>query len=436
LNGTYCYVKLTHVASTVGLDASPVVAHGLPDWAGEAVAAVDLPELCRRVIEADVAAAFASYARDDAFLDRLRDSVAENLINLRDVLLGRRRIEQIIVDKPLQFGEAQAELVIAQSSLHKSYRTGFLEMWECLNQSLSAAALRAGVATAEAVQASSELSRTIMSYHDQVASQVAQAYTRTETALNQSRERLRNRLVRELIRGEQSTTRSDLSMLGYELDTHHVAIVFPELADSAAARLAVGLRSACGTRDSLVHPLGLGSSALWIGQLGGWSAQRLERLHEVLQLAGVRAAVGGPAYGIDGFRASLCQAEDAERIRCAWGAERAPKLINYADVALDVLLLRDESAAARFVRAELGPLSADTAETARLRETLEASMRYGTHVCTADALQVHEHTVRNRLQRVEEKLGPGWSTRSTEIRVALRLFRLLDLSRSDQSAST
>ena len=57
MNGTYCYVKLTHVASTVGLDASPVVAHGLPDWAGEAVAAVDLPELCRRVIEADVAAA-------------------------------------------------------------------------------------------------------------------------------------------------------------------------------------------------------------------------------------------------------------------------------------------------------------------------------------------------------------------------------------------
>jgi hypothetical protein len=34
--------------------------------------------------------------------------------------------------------------------------------------------------------------------------------------------------------------------------------------------------------------------------------------------------------------------------------------------------------------------------------------------------------VRNRLQKIEEKLGHGWSERSAEVQVALRLHRLLN----------
>ena len=61
----------------------------------------------------------------------------------------------------------------------------------------------------------------------------------------------------------------------------------------------------------------------------------------------------------------------------------------------------------------------------RLRETLEASFRYGSHVAAAEYLQLHEHTVRNRLHKAEEFLGHTLSEPRTELQVAARLIRLL-----------
>jgi DNA-binding PucR family transcriptional regulator len=100
-------------------------------------------------------------------------------------------------------------------------------------------------------------------------------------------------------------------------------------------------------------------------------------------------------------------------------------VLEHADVALEILLLRDPDRARRFVRTELGPLAEDTPEAARLRETLEVSFRLGSHVGAAEQLQLHEHTVRNRLHRAEEHLGHPMSERRTELQVALRLQRLL-----------
>lgn len=60
---------------------------------------------------------------------------------------------------------------------------------------------------------------------------------------------------------------------------------------------------------------------------------------------------------------------------------------------------------ARFVREELGPLAAGTASARTLCETMLASFTFGTHVATAEHLGLHEHTVRNRLQRAEALLG-------------------------------
>src|SRR3712207_6303951 len=119
------------------------------------------------------------------------------------------------------------------------------------------------------------------------------------------------------------------------------------------------------------------------------------------------------------------QAQDVERVRTAWGRAAAPRVLQHADVALEIMLLRDPERGRRFVRTELGPLAEDTAEAARLRETLQASFRLGSHVAAAEHLQLHEHTVRNRLHRAEEHLGHPLTERRTELQVALRLQRLL-----------
>lgn len=88
--------------------------------------------------------------------------------------------------------------------------------------------------------------------------------------------------------------------------------------------------------------------------------------------------------------------------------------------------MREPSLARRFVEDELGPLAEANEQAARLRETLEASFRWGSHVTTAEKLFLHEHTVRNRLAKAAELLGRPLQERSTELQVALRMIRLLE----------
>nr|WP_237447719.1 helix-turn-helix domain-containing protein [Nocardioides flavescens] len=87
--------------------------------------------------------------------------------------------------------------------------------------------------------------------------------------------------------------------------------------------------------------------------------------------------------------------------------------------------MADPVRARAFVEAELGELGVADPLAERLRETVEASHRFGSHIVTAEHLHLHEHTVRNRLQRAAELLGRPLTERRTELQVALRLCRVL-----------
>jgi DNA-binding PucR family transcriptional regulator len=188
------------------------------------------------------------------------------------------------------------------------------------------------------------------------------------------------------------------------------------------------LRSATSIRDALVHPLEGGSTIVWLGRGLPWDARAAATVRSVLAASGLVACLAEPGRGVDGLRAGLAQALKVRQIRDAWaasGAPDVPRVLSHAEVGLEVLLLQDDAVARRFVLAELGCLSQDSAEAARLRETLAASLRFSTHVAAAEHLQVHEHTVRNRLQKIETLVGHPAIERRTEMQVALRLLRLL-----------
>jgi PucR C-terminal helix-turn-helix domain/GGDEF-like domain len=412
-------------ASSAG--AAPGGATGrLPGWVRQLAADVDLDALCRRVVARDIEVAFPDLADDDAFAEHLRASVRENLSLLQEVLTGRLPLAAVRLEQPLVFARVQAELRLPQTALQRSYRVGFATMWEGWAERLQAVATATDVPRDEAVHGLAELTRAILEYQDHVASQVAESYARLDDALGRSRASVRQGLVREILRGDRtSLAPSDLLTLDHDLTGTHVAVLLPAVAEGAAGRLVIGLRAATGVRQTLVHPLDLSRTALWLTSSGGWSAGTVRRLCDALAAAGVEAAVSEPLSGLDGFRAALEEAQDVERVRRALGPEHALRVVQHADVALEILLLREPERAHRFVRAELGPLADDTPEAARLRETLDASFRLGSHVSAAEHLQLHEHTVRNRLHRAEEHLGRPLSERRTELQVALRLQRLL-----------
>jgi hypothetical protein len=397
----------------------------LPPWVREMAAAVDLQALGERVVARDIAVAFPRLTGDAEFADHLRASVRENLQALQQVLCGHLALVNVRLTQPLEFARVQARLRIPQTALQRSYRVGFFTMWQEWAQQLCAVAEAADVPREEALHALAQLTVTIFDYQDHVASQVAEQYARADEALGRSRAHVRQGLVREILRGATSLPPSDLLTLDYDLEACHVAVVLPGTAEGAATQLTIGLRGATGARQSLVHPLDLSRTAVWLGRPTGWPPDTLRRLHEVLTTVGVEASFGEPRPGLAGFRDALEQAQEVERVRAAWGRGQAPPVLEHGEVSLEILLLRDPDRARGFVRTELGPLAEDTPEAARLRETLDASFRLGTHVAAAEYLRLHEHTVRNRLHRAEEHLGRPVQERRTEVQVALRLLRVL-----------
>jgi DNA-binding PucR family transcriptional regulator len=397
----------------------------LPGWVRELAADVDLVALCERVVARDIAVAFPDLAEDAGFAEHLRASVRENLRLLQDVLSGRLPLDAVRLEQPLVFARVQAELRIPQTALQRSYRVGFAEMWRAWADRLQEVADADDVPRTEAVRALAQLTTAIFDYQDHVASLVAENHARVDEALSRTRAHVRQGLVREILRGDRtSLAPSDLITLDHDLGGEHVVVVLPAVAEGAAGSLMTGVRARTGVRSTLIHPLDLSRTAVWL-TVPAWTREARQRLLAALADAGVEASVSEPLGGLGGFREAYQQAQDVERVRTAWGRAAAPRVLQHADVALEIMLLRDPERARRFVRTELGRLAEDTAEAARLRETLEASFRLGSHVAAAEHLQLHEHTVRNRLHRAEEHLGHPLPERRTELQVALRLQRLL-----------
>lgn len=400
--------------------------HPVPAWVQQAAHEFDVDALIDVIIGRCLGIAFPNHVGDDEFRGHLTASTRANARCLRSVIAGEIALEDVYLEQVLSFATVQAQLRIPQKSMQRSYRVSFFTMWEAWTGFLRRVITERDIDRDEAALALQLLTQTILGYQDFVASQVAETYTRDYEALNRSRGHMRRSLVKEILRGEGGMlAASDTAILSYDLGSRHIAVVLPTLAEGAATQLSVGLRAAVSCQYSLVYPLTLSSTVVWLGRIGEWKRAVLDALDAVLVEAGVIATLGGTHTGIDGFRATLSEAVDAEGIRAAWGDSGAPSVVHHDDVGLEILLMRDPDRARQFVERELGPLARDTIEAARLRETLEASFRFGSHVAAAEHLQLHEHTVRNRLHKVEEFLGHTLSERRTELQVAARLIRLL-----------
>jgi DNA-binding PucR family transcriptional regulator len=401
-------------------------ARPLPSWVQAAAYDLDVDELVDVIIARCLGIAFPSQALDEDFSARLAASTRANANCLRSVIAGEIAIEDVYLEQVLSFATVQAQLRIPQKSMQRSYRVSFCTMWEAWTAHLRKVIVERGIDRDEAVLAQQLLTQTILCFQDFVASQVAETYTRDYEALSRSRAHMRRSLVKDILRGEgDALSASDVAILSYDLSSRHIAVILPTLAEGAAAQLAVGMRAAVNCQYSLVYPLTLSSTVVWLGRIGEWKRAVLDALDDVLVEAGVPATLGDPHAGIDGLRTTLKEAVDAERIRAAWDRPGAPSVVHYRDVGLEILLMRDPESARQFVESELGPLARDTVEAARLRETLEASFRFVSHVAAAEHLQLHEHTVRNRLHKAEDLLGHPVGERRTELQVAARLIRLL-----------
>jgi len=395
----------------------------IPTWAQQLMLTLDVDALVAEVMAGNMPAAYPDQLENQAFVAQLTASVQENVGRLRTFLAGQIDLDHVVLTQPHTLAAMVAQLGIPASAMNRSYRVGFGIMWDELSALVTRGASEQGIDAQEVLPVLHELTALILRYQHHVASQVSETHAREERALSQSRDHLRYALVRQLLRGEGTLSPADVVSLGYDLASHHVAVHLPDVPEGAAGRLLVGLRERAAVRQSLLFPVSTGRTTLWLGRSRSWRDDELAALVAFLRSSGVTASVSRVHAGPDGFRRTAEELDSVEEVRRRRG-DRAAPVTTYSEVALDCLLLADPVGSAAFVRDELAGLAAPTTEAQRLRETLEAWLERGSHVGAAEALSLHEHTVRNRLQRVEELLGHDIRQRRTEVDVALRLHRL------------
>jgi DNA-binding PucR family transcriptional regulator len=254
----------------------------------------------------------------------------------------------------------------------------------------------------------------IFRFIDEVATKVTEEYLRERDALTRDREHRRSRLVERILAGHSV----DSGELGYDLYGVHLGVV------AWGGRAEAALRLMAAELDRQLLTVAAGEDTIWAWLGGGeeFGAAADRTLARIDRPDGVSLAVGAPASGIEGFRLTHRQARGAQRIALL----RQQPVTRYRDVALEVVLMADESQAREFAAHELHELAGNHPRSRQLRETLEAYFRCEQNASSAAAaLGVHQQTVTNRLRAIEVQLGYPPSIRRAELEAGLRIEALL-----------
>jgi hypothetical protein len=229
----------------------------------------------------------------------------------------------------------------------------------------------------------------------------------------------------EALLGEAPPGKDLSSALSHPL--HHWQTAYVVWASDAGAFTAeTMLRTARAVAEAVGAPRPLsmlaGSRELWC-----WAATPrkpdLSGLADLEpELRGLQVAVGLPAKGVPGFRASHADARAGQRL--ALSAVEVSPMVRYDDVELQCLVADHGDAMRRMVAREIGSLAGDDKNLALVRQTVLAYLKTLNVEATAEQLFVHRNTVRYRIARAEELLGHPVTERSTYVELALRWVAL------------
>ncbi|BBZ65165.1 hypothetical protein MINS_05940 [Mycolicibacterium insubricum] len=209
--------------------------------------------------------------------------------------------------------------------------------------------------------------------------------------------------------------------LRYRLARQHVGLVLwtddPQRANALDEAVA-DVRSASAGGSALIARATATSRWIW---LSGSAIPDLHHIEKVVAKAeNVRAAVGRPGRGLDGFRSSHQDALAAQALVVRLGSDR--RFTAYADVELIDSITKDPASARRFVTKTLGPLAeADEA----IRQALLTYVQCGFNTTRAAAnLYAHRNTVERRVSRANELSAVKVEDNPTHVAAALLVLEI------------
>jgi hypothetical protein len=256
---------------------------------------------------------------------------------------------------------------------------------------------------------------------ERLTAAIVQEYERECRLAARSPAYRRAALIERLLGGAPAET----AKLDYRLDAWHLGVIATGARVESALSAA---RSALGC-ELLSVERGEGTVWAWLGAAWSLDATALERAlcaqrpapSEAFTAADASFAIGECAWGVEGWRRTHRQAQDALGV-----ALRAPRAVTrFTDVALLAPWLADPVRARTLVETYLAPLRDGRDAHGALRTTLRTYFACEQNVnATAAALGVNRGTVRRRIGVVEELLGSPLYRRRAELEVAMRLEEL------------
>jgi DNA-binding PucR family transcriptional regulator len=364
---------------------------------------------------------------DPNALDECRASCEANIALGFSVLADGGDVNRIAAPPAsIEYARSLARRNVSLAALLRAFRLGHAMAFDHFSE-----ALVARVEKADDLALAVEMCSSFMfTYIDRVSDDVVEEYGAERGRWVRSAAAMRAEVVRAVLDGDPINRDSASASLSYELRRYHVAFVVWSETQlgldglGSLERAATATAGGLGCREPLIVSAGGATLWAWAGTHEAPSATR-DSLSRVRLPRGVRVALGSPGFDVAGFRASHTEAAHAQRIALLTG-EGSPELTWYQDHELASLLTNDLERARSFVLRELGGLASSEPSVTRLRETLRLYLQtWGSHVRTAELLNVHQNTVAYRIRRAEELRGRPAAERRAELEAALLLANRL-----------
>jgi DNA-binding PucR family transcriptional regulator len=369
--------------------------------------------------------------RGDAQLQQLlRDSVDGNVATVLSAIRHAIPIEKVeLPTAALEHARRLAQRGVTVNALVRAYRLGHKAMLDAVLDEIRGSDLEPSLGLAVFHQ----ISEVTFGYIDWITQQVIGTYQSERDVWMENRNSLRALRVRELLDEADIDIDAVTTAIRYPLRRIHVAVVaWCDNRDGGGDDLASMERFV----QQLAESAGAQEVSLFISvdRLTGWAWIPLSAEAAPNAFARIRAfaearaqapriAVGNPLPGVEGFRRSHQQAQDARMVAIASGSD-THRATAFDDPGLSTAaLLGGSVGAARVWVAEvLGPLACRTDNDERLRETLRVFLRSGSSFkAAAEELHLHFNSVKYRVQRAIDRRGRPIGDDRVDIEVALLL---------------
>lgn len=371
---------------------------------------------------------------DRELVQLLGASVAGNVETIFNAL--RHDISLDNIEPPtaaLEYARRVAQRGVPMDALVRAYRLGHSLVIDAASDEVNATGLdaRIGLAVFERITSVS------FRYIDWISQQVVVVYEEERDRWLTNQNSARALRVREVLEAPASAPASDpealTAALRYPVQRTHLAIVLWWPADSehedGLGRLEAVLREIADVLGPQGSPLFVAADRNtgwgWIplSSAAAVTAVDAVRTHLTTRSDSPTVALGTPSYGVEGFRRSHRQAMKARGVALAAGTDG---VIAAGDpgLAAAALIAENLDDAREFVSETLGALASDTANDARLRETLRVYLHDGASYKSAgEKLNLHFNSVKYRVGRAEERRGRPVDDDRLDVELALLLCR-------------